>query len=270
MDHMPASRLWIPGSRFARPGMTEPMQWTDEGIVLGVKRHGETSVILELMTREHGRHLGLVRGGAGTRLRGVLQPGNALRRDLAGAARRASRPLFGRSAEFARGKLFVGRARRPRRDASCGAVPASCRARAACGDLHRARRDSGSPRRSSHRRADDRALRAEFPGGTGLWPRSFVLRRNRGDRRSHLRVAAVGPRRVARRRRSLSRQADAVAGLPASEGEPETARDLADAFALTGFFLDRHAFAPRGLAVPEARARFVAALTSLVQAPQQG
>src|ERR1700691_6115911 len=54
------------------------MQWTDEGIVLGVKRHGETSVILELMTHGHGRHLGLVRGGAGTRLRGVLQPGNAL------------------------------------------------------------------------------------------------------------------------------------------------------------------------------------------------
>jgi cobyrinic acid a,c-diamide synthase len=36
------------------------MQWTDEGIVLGVKRHGETSVILELMTQERGRHLGLV------------------------------------------------------------------------------------------------------------------------------------------------------------------------------------------------------------------
>src|SRR5579863_6344512 len=55
------------------------MQWTDEGIVLGVKRHGEASVILELLTIEHGRHLGLVRGGAGTRLRGVLQPGNTLR-----------------------------------------------------------------------------------------------------------------------------------------------------------------------------------------------
>src|SRR5277367_4251575 len=55
------------------------MQWTDEGIVLGVKRHGETSAILEVMTRERGRHLGLVRGGAGTRLRGVLQPGNSLR-----------------------------------------------------------------------------------------------------------------------------------------------------------------------------------------------
>src|ERR1700758_287910 len=55
------------------------MQWIDEGIVLGVKRHGETSVILELMTQARGRHLGLVRGGAGARLRGVLQPGNTLR-----------------------------------------------------------------------------------------------------------------------------------------------------------------------------------------------
>src|SRR5437588_2766039 len=52
------------------------MQWTDEGIVLGVRRHGEASAILELMTREHGRHLGLVRGGAGSRMRPVLQPGN--------------------------------------------------------------------------------------------------------------------------------------------------------------------------------------------------
>jgi len=48
----------------------------DEAIVLGVKRHGEASAILEVMTREHGRHLGLVRGAAGVRLRPVLQPGN--------------------------------------------------------------------------------------------------------------------------------------------------------------------------------------------------
>src|SRR5262249_45663426 len=54
------------------------MQWTDEGIVLGVKRHGEANAILELMTREHGRHLGLVRGVFGSRLKPVLQPGNTL------------------------------------------------------------------------------------------------------------------------------------------------------------------------------------------------
>src|SRR6516165_1794452 len=55
------------------------MEWIDEGTVLGVKRHGETSIVLELMTRAHGRHLGLVRGGSGPRLRGILQPGNAVR-----------------------------------------------------------------------------------------------------------------------------------------------------------------------------------------------
>jgi len=55
------------------------MEWTDDGIVLGVRRHGESSAIVELLTREHGRHLGLVRGGAGTRMRPLLQPGNSVR-----------------------------------------------------------------------------------------------------------------------------------------------------------------------------------------------
>ncbi|MCK1476046.1 DNA repair protein RecO [Bradyrhizobium sp. 197] len=54
------------------------MEWTDEGIVLGVRRHGESSSIVELLTRAHGRHLGLVRGGAGSRMRPLLQPGNSL------------------------------------------------------------------------------------------------------------------------------------------------------------------------------------------------
>src|SRR5947207_3439488 len=55
------------------------MEWTDEGIVLGVRRHGESSAIVELLTRRHGRHLGLVRGGASSRMRPLLQPGNSLR-----------------------------------------------------------------------------------------------------------------------------------------------------------------------------------------------
>lgn len=56
-----------------------PMQWTDDGLILGVRRHGETSVVLELFTRAHGRHLGLVRGGRSQRLRATLQPGNTVR-----------------------------------------------------------------------------------------------------------------------------------------------------------------------------------------------
>ena len=52
------------------------MEWREEAVVLGVRRHGETSVVAELMTRERGRHLGLVRGGRSRRLQPVLQPGN--------------------------------------------------------------------------------------------------------------------------------------------------------------------------------------------------
>ncbi len=54
------------------------MDWSDEGIVLHVRAHGESSAILELLTRDHGRHMGLVRGGASKRMRGVLQTGNTL------------------------------------------------------------------------------------------------------------------------------------------------------------------------------------------------
>jgi DNA repair protein RecO (recombination protein O) len=54
------------------------MEWRDEGIVIGVRRHGESSVLLELLTREHGRHLGLVRGGRSSRMQPMLQPGNAV------------------------------------------------------------------------------------------------------------------------------------------------------------------------------------------------
>ena len=52
------------------------MEWTDEGIVLGVRRHGESSAIVELLTRGHGRHLGLVRGGSGSR-RSIARTGRA-------------------------------------------------------------------------------------------------------------------------------------------------------------------------------------------------
>ncbi|MBD9371644.1 DNA repair protein RecO [Rhizobium sp. ARZ01] len=54
------------------------MQWSDEAIVLGVRRHGETSVIAEMMTRAHGRHLGVVRSGRSRTMQPVLQPGNSV------------------------------------------------------------------------------------------------------------------------------------------------------------------------------------------------
>ena len=52
------------------------MQWTGEGLIIGVRRHGESSVIVEAMTPDRGRHLGLVRGGRSRKNAATLQPGN--------------------------------------------------------------------------------------------------------------------------------------------------------------------------------------------------
>jgi len=55
------------------------MEWTGEGTLLAQRRHGESAAIIEVFTRLHGRHAGVVRGGAGRRLAPVLQPGTRLR-----------------------------------------------------------------------------------------------------------------------------------------------------------------------------------------------
>lgn len=55
------------------------MEWHDDGIIIGARKHGETSVIATVLTRDHGRHAGLIRGGAGKRMRGIVQPGNKVR-----------------------------------------------------------------------------------------------------------------------------------------------------------------------------------------------
>jgi len=54
------------------------MEWTGEALLIGTRRHGESSVIAEAMVAGRGRHLGLVRGGRSRRLAAVLQPGNTI------------------------------------------------------------------------------------------------------------------------------------------------------------------------------------------------
>jgi len=52
------------------------MEWSDEAIILSVRTHGETAAIVDLFTRSHGRHAGLVHGGRSRKARPVLQMGN--------------------------------------------------------------------------------------------------------------------------------------------------------------------------------------------------
>jgi DNA repair protein RecO (recombination protein O) len=237
------------------------MQWTDEGIVLGAKRHGETSVILELLTQEHGRHLGLVRGGAGTRLRGVLQPGNSLRATWRARldehlGHYAVEAINLRAASFLSAAYAVhgvtqlaGLCRLlAEREAHAGIY----------GALEEILDHLDDPRIAAPLIARfELVFLAEL--GFGLDLGSCAATGTTAD------LIYVSPRSG----RAVSREAgeayrDKLMALPAflhDETTSPSAADLAAAFALTGFFLDRHAFAPRGLAVPEARAHFVAAIT---------
>ncbi|MDV4146231.1 DNA repair protein RecO [Shimia sp. FJ5] len=61
------------------------MDWRDEGIVLSCRKHGETSVILDVFTPDHGRHAGVVRGGTSRKMTPILQPGGQV--DVAWRAR---------------------------------------------------------------------------------------------------------------------------------------------------------------------------------------
>jgi DNA repair protein RecO (recombination protein O) len=54
------------------------IEWSDTAILLGRRRHGETDVIVTALTREHGRHAGLVRGGVSRKQRGGLEPGTVV------------------------------------------------------------------------------------------------------------------------------------------------------------------------------------------------
>jgi len=237
------------------------MRWTDDGIVLGSKRHGEANAILELMTCAHGRHLGLVRGGAGSRMRPVLQPGNRVsalwqaRLDehlghftIEGLDARAAsflpipHALYGVTHLAALCRLLPERDPHPQ-------------VHAALADLLDVLLDS--------RRAGASLVRFELQLltelGFGLDLSSCAASGEEVD------LVYVSPKSG----RAVSRQAgepwkDKLLALPAflcqSSAVDASVDDIVAGFALTGFFLMRHVLEPRGLAWADARASFIATL----------
>src|SRR4051795_9760926 len=237
------------------------MDWTDEGIVLGVRRHGETSAILEVMTREHGRHLGLVRGGAGSRMRPVLQPGNVVRVTWRARLDEHLGHYVVEGLRLRAGEFMIA-------------------AHAAYGVTHLAALCRLLPERDPHEQVHDTlteilehlgdrsiaaALIARFElqmlgeFGFGLDLDQCAATGATAD------LIYVSPKSG----RAVSRAAgepwqERMLRLPAflhggQDGEPPSG-DVGDAFALTGFFLERHVFAPRGLMMHDTRARFIAAV----------
>jgi DNA repair protein RecO (recombination protein O) len=236
------------------------MQWTDDGIVLGVKRHGEANAILELMTHDHGRHLGLVRGGFGSRLRPVLQPGNSV---SAAWRARLDEHLGNYTVEGLR-----------LRAASYFSAP-----HAIYGVTHLAALMRLLPERDPHTglyevldgildQLDDAALAAPMVVrfelqllselGFGLDLERCAATGASGD------LVYVSPKSG----RAVSRTAgepwaDKMLRLPVFLRQHDaipSGHDLADGFALTGYFLTRHVLEARGLSLGDERAHFIAAL----------
>ncbi len=52
------------------------MDWQDRGTILSARPHGESAAIIEVFTAAHGRHLGVVRGGASRKMAATLMPGS--------------------------------------------------------------------------------------------------------------------------------------------------------------------------------------------------
>lgn len=54
------------------------MDWQDHGTILSTRPQGETSALIEVFTAAHGRHAGVVRGGASRKMAATLQPGSSV------------------------------------------------------------------------------------------------------------------------------------------------------------------------------------------------
>jgi DNA repair protein RecO (recombination protein O) len=235
------------------------MEWTDEGIVLGTRRHGESSAILELMTCEHGRHLGLVRGGSGSRLRPVLQPGNTVR-----ATWRAR--LDEHLGNYAVEPLHLHGA------SQLGA------SHVVYGVTHLAALCRLLPERDPHPDVHERLAamldRLDDPQVAGIEMVRFELQMlaELGFGLDLESCAATGTADdlgyvSPKSGRAVSRVAaapwqDRLYRLPAflSEDVTPSMDDVADGFALTGFFLVNRVLEPRGLNFAEAREGFVSAV----------
>ncbi len=237
------------------------MEWRDEGIVIGVRRHGESSAIVEAMTRAHGRHLGLVRGGRSTRLQSALQPGNTL--GLVWRARLdehlglyAVEPLALRAGRLIASGLalagvgYLGALMRllPERDPHQPLFEALALIADCLDDVRIA------PALIARFEAQVLAecgfsLDLERCAATGACEDLVYVSPKSGRAVS----AAAGARW---KERLLPLPAFLRLGAMAPAPEPA---EVADAFRLTGFFLTRDLFAPRGLPLPDSRRAFLAA-----------
>ena len=239
------------------------MRWSDEALVLSARRHGESSLLVHLLTRERGRHAGLVRGGQRPKTRVVWQIGN---RVLAAWSARLSEHLGTMTGELAHGYA-----------AQLIASPARLAGLAAAAAMA----DAALPEREPHRKSYDGfvALLDAFAENRG-WMPDYVrweleLLAELGFGLDLAACAATGVTEnlvyvSPNSGRAVSEEAGApyrarLLHLPpflraGANFAPPSAQDVLDGLALTGFFLEARIFVPEGKSLPPARQRFLAAL----------
>ena len=243
------------------------MRWSDEAVVLSTRRHGESALLVHLLTPERGRHAGLVRGGQRPRARVAYQIGNRV--NVTWSAR-LSEHLGTLTGELAHGTA-----------ASLIDSPP----RLACLAAAAALADATLPERERHPRAygglvellaaleDDQgwapayiawelALLAELGFGLDL-ARCAVT----GATADLVYVSPRSGRAVSAeagdRYRARLLPLPAFLRVDGANARP-SAQDVLDGLALTGFFLEARALAPQGRKMPPARTRFVDAMRALV------
>jgi len=233
------------------------MEWQGDGLILNTRKHGENSVIVDVLTREKGRHVGLVRGGRSRTMRPVLQAGN-----LVNVVWRAR-------LEDHLGTYSID----PHRMIVAGIID----------DIHRLAAlttittlASLLPEREPHPRIYDASvLLIDHLHDDAIWPAVLVkwemgMLEELGFGLDLSKCAASGETtgltHVSPRtgRAVCAREAepwkDKLLALPAfaagTSGTP-TSSEVVQGLKLTGHFLTRHIFEPRGVSAPEQRQRIV-------------
>ena len=234
------------------------MDWHDEGIVLSSRPHGENGAIVELLTREHGRHLGLVRGGAGRRQKSVLQAGNTV---AAHWRARLNEHLGAYTVELVK----------PRAGLLMDDAFALTGLSAACAVA------SILPEREAHPALfEGFSFLLDTMDDADIWPAIFVrwelgLLQDLGFGLELGQCAATGVRDdlayvSPRSGGAVSREAgapyaDRLFRLPpflvSSQAGVDHVDDIAEGLRITGHFLERHFYAPLGKHLPDARIRLM-------------
>jgi DNA repair protein RecO (recombination protein O) len=234
------------------------MEWTGEALLIGVRRHGETSLIAETMVAGRGRCLGLVRGGRSPKLAATLQIGNTIQ--LTWRAR-----LEDHLGAFTV-ELMQSRAAHLMEDRTSLYL-----AQLVCEHLRLL------PERDPHDRLLGQALSLldHPPDGAALARFEISLLDELGFGLDLTSCASTGVTTdlthvSPKSGRAVSRAAaepyrDRLLPLPSflnarGNASPD---DLRDAFKLTGHFLDRHVWSARGLQPPTVRDQLVDLLSRL-------